>query len=233
MTKEFVIAIFLFVLCTLLGLGKACGPSEYKSAIGECCPMCNIGTVVRRDCIGDLSTSCQPCAPETFMNEPNGLHTCFPCKTCAESQGLYIQSKCSTIKNTICDVLDGYYCRDYSNSQCLHALKHSVCAPGQETKSPGTKTSDTVCVDCPPGFYSPSGLNCIRWTDCTARNEIEAEKGSSEKDVTCTPKIRERYGLILAVVLTSLLYIILLLISQSTSCKLKHPIEETTPADAT
>lgn len=52
-------------------------------------------------------------------------------------QGLYIQSKCSTIKNTICDVLDGYYCKDYSNSQCLHALKHSVCAPGQETKSPG------------------------------------------------------------------------------------------------
>ncbi|XP_059378888.1 tumor necrosis factor receptor superfamily member 14-like isoform X3 [Carassius carassius] len=190
----------IFVLCSLFAFGKACGQSEYKSAAGECCPMCNIGSVVHHDCSGDLSTTCKSCTPGTFI-----------------SQGLYIQHKCTTIQDTICDVLDGYYCIDYSNLQCSHAQKHSVCKPGQGTKTPGTKTSDAVCVDCPHGFYSPSGLNCTKWTDCSARNEMETENGSSVKDVTCTMKRRERYCLIFAIVLTSLFYIILYIAPLSTS----------------
>ncbi|XP_050960502.1 tumor necrosis factor receptor superfamily member 14-like isoform X2 [Labeo rohita] len=219
----------LFAVCALFAFGKACGPSEYKSAAGECCPMCNIGSVVRSDCSGDLSTTCKPCPPGTFMNEPNGLHNCFKCRNCVESQGLYIQSTCSTIKDTVCDVLDGYYCIDYSKSQCHHAQKHTVCEPGQETKRSGTKTLDTICVNCPHGFYSPSGLNCTKWTDCTARSEIQIEIGSSVKDVTCTMERRGRYGLILPVALTSLFFI-LCLWTLFRSCKLKHPVEETNPA---
>uniref|UniRef100_A0A672LT74 TNFR-Cys domain-containing protein n=1 Tax=Sinocyclocheilus grahami TaxID=75366 RepID=A0A672LT74_SINGR len=179
-----------------LSIGSTCSPNEYRSAYGECCPMCNPGSVVHSDCSEDVSTTCKPCPPGTFVNEPNGLHLCFTCKHCAESQGLYIQSKCTTIKNTICDVLDGYYCIDYSNSQCRHAEKHRVCRPGQETKTPGTKASDTECVDCAPGFYSPSGLNCTKWTDCAARNRIQTEGGSPEKDVTCELKPKERYSLV-------------------------------------
>uniref|UniRef100_A0A671L9U8 Tumor necrosis factor receptor superfamily member 14-like n=1 Tax=Sinocyclocheilus anshuiensis TaxID=1608454 RepID=A0A671L9U8_9TELE len=162
-----------------LSIGSTCSPNEYTSAYGECCPMCNPGSVVHSDCSEDVSTTCKPCPPGTFVSEPNGLHLCFTCKHCAESQGLYSQSKCTTIKNTICDVLDGYYCIDYSNALCRHAQKHRVCRPGQETKTPGTKTSDTECVDCAPGFYSPSGLNCTKWTDCAARNEIQTEGGTS------------------------------------------------------
>lgn len=53
-------------------------------------------------------------------------------------QGLYIQSKCTKKKDTICDVLYGYYCiEEDSNSQCRYAVKHSVCKPGQETKTLG------------------------------------------------------------------------------------------------
>lgn len=208
--------IFLFAL-SLSKSGRACGPSEYNSAAGECCPMCNIGSVVRSDCTGDLSTTCKPCGPGTFMNEPNGLHSCFTCRNCAESQGLYIQSTCTTIQNAICGVIEGHYCIEYSNSnsQCIHALKHSVCEPGQEIKTPGTKTSDTVCVDCTHGFYSSSGLTCTKWTNCTARDEIQTEDGSSVKDVTCTPKRRERYCFILAVALTSLFFISLWLVPKS------------------
>lgn len=61
---------------------------------------------------------------------------CYMC-SCLLDQGLYIQSKCTTISDTICDVLDGYHCTHFSDSQCSRALKHSVCAPGQETKTPG------------------------------------------------------------------------------------------------
>ncbi|KAF4110031.1 tumor necrosis factor receptor superfamily member 14-like [Onychostoma macrolepis] len=207
-------------LLSVVAFGKACGPSEYKSTAGECCPMCRIGSVVRSDCSGDLSTTCKPCSPGTFISEPNSLHECFTCRDCGESQGLYIQSTCTTIKDTICDVLDGYYCIDYSNSQCHHAQKHSVCKPGQETKRPGTKTLDTICVNCPHGFFSPSGLICTKWTDCTARNQIQTEIGDSVKDVICTPKRRGRYGLIFPVSLISLFPIILYLWTMC-SCKLK------------
>ncbi|XP_026102119.1 tumor necrosis factor receptor superfamily member 14-like isoform X2 [Carassius auratus] len=163
----------------------------------KCISLCNnAGTVVHRDCTGYMSTTCKPCPPGTFMSQPNGLHRCFTCKNCAKSQGLYIQSKCTTIKDTVCDVLDGYYCIDYSDSQCRRAQIHRVCRPGQETKTPGTKASDTECVDCAHGFYSPSGLNCTKWRDCAARNEILKECGSPVKDVTCEQKPKERNGLV-------------------------------------
>ncbi|KAA0714107.1 hypothetical protein E1301_Tti022795 [Triplophysa tibetana] len=114
-------------------------------------------------------------------------------------KGLYIQSQCTTIKDTVCDVLDGYHCTDYINSQCQQALKHSVCEPGQEIKTPGTKTADTDCEVCPLGFYSPTGVNCTIWTDCSAKNEIETKAGSSITDVTCIQQKRNRYSIIAAV----------------------------------
>ncbi|XP_016415314.1 tumor necrosis factor receptor superfamily member 5-like [Sinocyclocheilus rhinocerous] len=206
-------AIFFYVsgFYCFFSFGDTCGPSEYRSADGECCPMCSLGSVVYRDCTGDFSTTCIPCSPGTFMSEPNGLYQCFPCRQCAESQGLYIQSKCTTVRDTICDVLDGYHCVRLSDSECLHAEKHSVCKPGQETKTPGTKASDTECVDCAPGFYSPSGLNCTKWTDCAARNEIQAEDGSPVKDVTCEQKTRKRYGLI-AFLMTTVIFAAVLVV---------------------
>ncbi|XP_053481888.1 tumor necrosis factor receptor superfamily member 14-like [Ictalurus furcatus] len=156
-------------ICLLTGVyavltyGAKCGPSEYLSAAGECCPMCNIGSVVVKDCSGDYSTSCKPCSKGTFMNEPNGLNKCFSCKSC--DTGLYILQECTTIKDTVCEVLDGYYCIQKSGRECSLALKHSECEPGQQVKTPGTKDSDTVCEPCPPGFYSPKGVTCTKWTE--------------------------------------------------------------------
>lgn len=68
------------------------------------------------------------------------LHYClceWVSKCALLGQGLYIQSKCTTIGDTICDAIDGYHSVRLSNSQCLHAEKHRVCKPGQETQAPG------------------------------------------------------------------------------------------------
>ncbi|XP_060788278.1 tumor necrosis factor receptor superfamily member 5-like isoform X4 [Neoarius graeffei] len=64
----------------------------------------------------------------------------------------------------------------------------------------GTKDSDTVCEPCPPGFYSPEGVNCTKWTDFSVRNEVEVQEGTSIRDVQCRAP-RKRYGLIPAFVL--------------------------------
>ncbi|XP_051509183.1 tumor necrosis factor receptor superfamily member 14-like [Myxocyprinus asiaticus] len=207
MTTCLRLLIHIFGIHTLLPFGHTCGPSEYESHGGECCPMCNIGSVVSQDCTGDSSTTCNLCSQGTYMNQPNGHYECLSCKNCDQSQGLYIQSKCTTIRNTICDVLDGYYCIEYHNSECIYTRNHSVCRPGQETKL-GTKRSDTVCVDCDNGFYSSLGLNCKKWTDCATRNEIETADGSSIKDVTCAQKTRARYGLIVALGLAAFLTVL-------------------------
>ncbi|KAM9430522.1 tumor necrosis factor receptor superfamily member 14-like isoform 1-T1 [Salvelinus alpinus] len=170
----------------VLVFGKDCGPAEYKTNDGQCCPMCNKGLVVRRDCTLDSSTSCIPCIRGTFMNKANGLTKCFPCSPCDPGQGLFTQAECKPTSNTVCDVLDGFYCRSYSsNSECSFAVEHTHCSPGQSTKSPGKETTDTMCEECQHGFYSQHGVNCTAWTDCAAMGRVKTKDGNSSQDVIC------------------------------------------------
>ncbi|XP_058245665.1 tumor necrosis factor receptor superfamily member 14-like isoform X1 [Hemibagrus wyckioides] len=212
MKPAFLTCLYILSICAALTYGTKCGRSEYLSAAEECCPMCAIGSVVLKDCHGDYSTTCKPCSKGTFMNEPNGLHSCFQCKIC--ENGLYISQECTTIKDTVCGVLDGYYCLRYSDDKrdCSLAIKHSQCQPGEQIKTPGTKSSDTVCEPCPTGFYSPEGVKCSKWTDCSVKNEIEEQEGTSIIDVQCKPRNWNMiYGLI-AVLLTVTVTLLLSLI---------------------
>ncbi|KAB5567270.1 hypothetical protein PHYPO_G00230860 [Pangasianodon hypophthalmus] len=224
--------LFIFGVHAVLTYGARCGQSEYLSAAGECCPMCNIGSVVFKDCSGDYSTTCKPCSKGTFMNEPNGLPSCFPCKTC--DTGLYILQDCTTIKNTVCEVLDGYYCMHYFEGECSHAMKHSKCKPGQQIKTPGTKASDTVCEPCPQGFYSPEGVTCSKWTDCSLSNEIEDQEGTSITDVKCKPR-RKRYVLLASVLMAIVLLLSVMVLylthdqANQSSTTLNRTVEETAP----
>ncbi|XP_058245671.1 tumor necrosis factor receptor superfamily member 5-like isoform X2 [Hemibagrus wyckioides] len=167
MISTFLTRLYIFGTCAALTFGSKCGQSEYSSAAEECCPMCAIGSVVLKDCHGDYSTTCKPCSKGTFMNEPNGLLTCFQCKICEN----------------------------------------------------GTKSSDTVCEPCLSGFYSPEGVNCSKWTDCSVKNEIEEQEGTSIKDVQCKPRNwNMRYGLIaalLTVTVPLLLSLIVLYLKQN------------------
>ncbi|KAF5906263.1 tumor necrosis factor receptor superfamily member 5-like isoform X3, partial [Clarias magur] len=224
--------LYIFGVYSVLTYGQ-CGPSEYFSRAGECCPMCNIGSVVYKDCSGDYSTSCKPCSTGTFMNRPNGLHTCLQCKVCDSGQGLTIRQSCTTMQDTICEILDGYYCLDPQNEECIHAEEHSKCTPGHYVKTPGTKKSNTVCESCPQGFYSPEGVTCTKWTDCSATNEVVDQEGTSITDVKCTLTTRQRYGLIgvpAVVILSAILWLY-----KQIQCKneLPSPVEETSPKDQT
>ncbi|XP_067383543.1 tumor necrosis factor receptor superfamily member 14-like isoform X1 [Channa argus] len=161
--------VFVSGLVALTVPALCCREKEYSTRDGQCCPMCQEGTVVRRDCTQLSGTLCVPCEDGTFMNKLNGLTRCFPCAACDTAQGLFEQQKCTLTTDAVCDVFSGYFCRSLSDdgTGCSLAVRHKVCAPGQRIEAPGTSRSDTVCEDCPPGYFSEDGVNCKAWTVCS------------------------------------------------------------------
>ncbi|XP_049341580.1 tumor necrosis factor receptor superfamily member 14-like isoform X2 [Astyanax mexicanus] len=212
MENTTLIHLFCYLLGVHIILSYGCGQSEYRSEAGDCCPMCNLGMVVQKECDGDYSTACELCSTgRTYMDQPNGLKQCFPCKSCHRQKGLYVLSSCTVMRNTQCKVMEGYYCTEFSGGECSSALKHRQCEPGEAIKTPGSEKSDTVCEACPSGFYSPLGIKCTRWTDCSVRDEVQQRAGSAVEDVQCVSKSsRQRYSIIPAA--ASALILLLLLI---------------------
>uniref|UniRef100_A0A3P9LK46 TNFR-Cys domain-containing protein n=1 Tax=Oryzias latipes TaxID=8090 RepID=A0A3P9LK46_ORYLA len=172
---------------------SSCGAKEFPSRDGQCCPMCNKGSFVSRDCSDVLGTKCLPCEEGTFTDQPNGLKSCSSCSLCT-GHGLVTRQKCTRTSDTVCGVLDGYFCLVLENSGCSLAEKHSQCKRGQQTKEPGSSTANTVCEDCPHGSFSEDGLNCTQWTECS-KNERQETDGSSVSDVVCSSASRTHNAL--------------------------------------
>ncbi|XP_056129028.1 tumor necrosis factor receptor superfamily member 14-like [Lampris incognitus] len=206
------VVLFIHMLighCVFAVSATDCRPEEYQTSDGLCCPMCKKGSVVRRHCTEESGTRCTPCGVGTFLNKPNGLTTCDTCKSCDPGQGLFAQQECNSTSNTVCGVLDGYYCtHDTSQSECTIAVMHTRCSPGQRTKTPGTKKTDTVCEDCEPGHFSPSGMNCTVWTKCSD-GQVEIKEGSGTQDAVCEDenKPRHHYYLMLPPIITISLFL--------------------------
>ncbi|XP_048873848.1 tumor necrosis factor receptor superfamily member 14-like isoform X2 [Brienomyrus brachyistius] len=223
-----------FVFLSLMVAGKKCGPAEYESHDGECCPMCGIGMIVLRDCTSDSSTTCRPCVDQTYMDEPNGLKRCSQCKICDSGQGLHVLRKCTTITNTVCDVLDGFYCVAYSgDNECSYASEHKSCLPGQEIKTPGSKTRDVECEGCSHGYYSTDGVHCTPWTSCNI-DEEKIEDGTKQKDVVCQElTLRHRYLICFAftLFLIALIGLFLLLYAKDNRRRLNVPVQESDRVD--
>uniref|UniRef100_W5MF94 Zgc:153759 n=1 Tax=Lepisosteus oculatus TaxID=7918 RepID=W5MF94_LEPOC len=170
---------------TVCSEGQFTKQNEYL-VNGECCPMCPIGSRVLRHCTEFSNTSCIPCVGPTYTDQPNGLLSCFPCKVCDPGLGLRTLHGCTNQKDTVCWVLSGYYCIDQADGGCRAARPHTVCAPGQWVKQPGSDSTDTECEDCPQNSYS-DGLftSCKPHTDCEARGLQEIRPGTSASDVEC------------------------------------------------
>ncbi|XP_018587973.1 tumor necrosis factor receptor superfamily member 14-like isoform X2 [Scleropages formosus] len=169
----------------------ACDRAEYEIN-GQCCPMCFPGTRVYRDCTAQTSTSCAPCTGPTYTDKPNGLTQCTSCTVCDQGFGLKTVKECLTTSNTVCGVLEGNYCTDFSEGECKKAEKHTTCKPGQFIRHPGTDSTDTVCEDCPENSYSNgSSSSCTSHTDCESKGLLTMKPGDSVSDSECGEKKRK------------------------------------------
>ncbi|XP_044226894.1 tumor necrosis factor receptor superfamily member 14-like isoform X7 [Thunnus albacares] len=186
--------LFLIIILKVFsGHSLTCGPAEYLTA-GECCPRCLAGSRVETDCTEFRSTSCLSCTDGTYMNHPTGLKYCLTCGNCDAGSGLQIKTSCTSTSNTVCQPLEGFYCMDSTEDGCVKALKHTSCQPGQYIRQKGTSSTDTVCYNCQPGYFSQDGVNCTAWTICS-ETEVMVKEGNQINDVVCRSASRNHYSL--------------------------------------
>ncbi|XP_071331154.1 tumor necrosis factor receptor superfamily member 14-like isoform X1 [Trachinotus anak] len=203
-------ALFLMTLLStvLRGNTLTCHPAEYL-VDGECCPRCPAGGRVKADCTEFRSTSCLPCLDGTYMNNPTGLKACFPCTNCDAGSGLKTKSSCTPILNTVCEPLEGFYCIDTKENDCLAAEKHSTCGPGQYISNKGTASSDTECSDCSEGTFSDGTFtSCRPHTQCESGNLQLIKPGTAATDAECGEKSSNVIIIVISVLVPFLVLII-------------------------
>ncbi|KAI9532775.1 hypothetical protein NQZ68_029341 [Dissostichus eleginoides] len=195
------LAVFVVLGCaSFLAQGLCCRPKEYPTSAGQCCPMCSEGTIVQKDCTSQSGTRCSRCKNGSYMNQPNGLHSCITCSSCDSGHGLFVLQVCSETTDTVCEVIDGYFCKHLDVTGCSAAQKHTQCVPGERIKEPGTSREDAQCELCQSGFFSEHGVNCTDWTACSGTQE-KLKEGSESSDVVCGDSSRKHYMVIPSVLL--------------------------------
>ncbi|KAM7405409.1 hypothetical protein PAMP_012674 [Pampus punctatissimus] len=187
--KPLTAAILMIIMMKVFsGYTLTCHPAEYLIE-GECCPKCPAGSRVKTDCKEFTNTSCLPCIDGTFMNQPTGRRLCFTCATCDAGSALKIMRSCTTTSDTVCEPLDGFYCIDSIENDCVAAQKHTSCQPGQYISHKGTALTDTVCTDCSSDTFSDGTLTyCQPHTQCESLNLQLIKPGTASTDAECGEK---------------------------------------------
>ncbi|XP_035998081.1 tumor necrosis factor receptor superfamily member 14-like [Fundulus heteroclitus] len=182
----------------------SCQPTEYKIG-NECCPMCPAGNRVETDCTGSRTRSCLLCTAGTYMDSPNGLKRCNPCSTCDSGVGLKEKRGCTLSTDTVCEPMEGFFCRDPKPGGCGVAQKHRSCEPGQFISKMGTASTDTDCSDCISGTFSDGTmLSCQPHTQCEKENLQLIKAGTTSADAECGEKSSNITGIVIGVLVVFL-----------------------------
>ncbi|XP_035854786.1 tumor necrosis factor receptor superfamily member 14-like [Sander lucioperca] len=180
--KLLTVQLTILVFSVFRGHTLTCHRTEYENG-DLCCPRCPAGSRVRKHC-KEFGTSCLNCDEGTFMDQPTGLTECFPCARCDSGSGLKIKTACRTTSDTVCEPLEGFYCKDSSEKGCVEAQKHRSCQPGQYISQNGTVLRDTECSDCSDGTFSDGTLltSCQPHTQC--QHQL-IKPGTASTDAEC------------------------------------------------
>ncbi|XP_029911780.1 tumor necrosis factor receptor superfamily member 14-like isoform X1 [Myripristis murdjan] len=186
--RQSIVAVMIFMLNVITADAQTCHRAEYR--VGqECCPMCPPGNRVNKHCTEFTSTSCEPCADGTFLDQLNGQTECFPCKTCDADPGLKVKRPCTTTSDAVCGPQDGFFCVDRRGDGCVAAQKHRSCKAGQYISRRGTAITDTECSDCTGETYSNGTFpSCQPHTKCESEGLQQIRPGNHAADSECGPK---------------------------------------------
>ncbi|CAL8252607.1 unnamed protein product [Arctogadus glacialis] len=175
--------VWLFFIAGTI-VSANCPPNEYRHGI-ECCPECPSGKRVSEDCRADKITACELCSEGTFHNGYNKRKECDPCTDCPPGLGLKVKKLCTKTSDTLCELLDGYFCKETKRGGCMAAQRHKDCSPGQYIRQRGTASEDTVCIKCIDGTFSDgNSTSCLPHTRC-GEGQQQIKPGTQSTDFEC------------------------------------------------
>ncbi|XP_058414974.1 CD27 antigen isoform X1 [Diceros bicornis minor] len=131
---------WLWVLGTLVGLSatpapKSCPERHYRAPGELCCPMCEPGTFLVKNCDQHRkATQCHPCTPGvSFSPDHHARPHCESCRHC--HSGLLIRN-CTLSTNAECACPKGWQCKDKECTECDPPANPSLTPRPSQGPSP-------------------------------------------------------------------------------------------------
>ncbi|XP_051879633.1 tumor necrosis factor receptor superfamily member 11B-like [Pristis pectinata] len=175
---------FSLVLASLIYASAKASVTEHTyQHEGRTCSRCPPGLYMKTRCTKSQDTICAPCPANHYTQFWNYVQKCQYCNNfCQENQ--YVKLECNQFHNRVCECKDGYF---WKYEFCM---KQAECPRGFGVKTAGTPLSNTVCVKCPPGFFSSvssATMQCKRHTNCTELGLELDIAGTAWHDNLCNP----------------------------------------------
>nr|XP_020662696.1 tumor necrosis factor receptor superfamily member 5 isoform X3 [Pogona vitticeps] len=174
--------------CLALEQGPNCNATQYLQQMPSgdwCCSRCPPGQKVKTPCDGESDTVCQPCETEHFQAGWTKEKHCTPHTYCDPNAGFLLHVPGTATRDAECRCRNGTHC---SSPECQVCRPSKPCGPGEGVQKEASHLEDTVCVECPEGFFSSvvsATAPCQPWSRCVDRNLVQKANGTRHSDVTC------------------------------------------------
>ncbi|XP_040261716.1 tumor necrosis factor receptor superfamily member 27 [Bufo bufo] len=163
-----------------------------------------------------VSSAAADCLESEFADEQGN---CVPCKQCGP--GYELSEDCGSGRESQClPCRTGRYKEDRGHHHCLRCLNCAVI--NRSLKSNCSLTSNSICGDCLPGFYSKTRIGGFRELECfpctayTPRSESQCyPRPGPVQPTSTTPRDPV---LLVAIILVALSLILVTLVTFSVIC---------------
>ncbi|XP_062986332.1 tumor necrosis factor receptor superfamily member 11A [Elgaria multicarinata webbii] len=187
-----VVALSVFSLADVqlsLQITPPCNSEQHYEYSGRCCTKCEPGKYMSAKCTTTSETICKPCGPNEYLDVWNEDEKCLLHKICDHGKALIEVNPGNSTFQRQCACTAGYHWSE----DCDCCRRNTKCPLGSGVKHPTQQNKDTVCIQCPTGYFSnvTSATDaCKTWTNCTALGTEENIPGNKSSDVVCKKQLK-------------------------------------------